>query len=81
MTAETSKTDVPVVDAEEIRDRITSALVHLAQLDAQRIRVLVSDRTAWLTGSVSSVEARHRAGHVAQSAPGIDDVRNNIEVR
>lgn len=65
----------------EIHELITGALAQTARQDADRVRVVVVDHVAWLSGSVSSLQARLCAAVAARSARGIDEVRNNIQVR
>jgi osmotically-inducible protein OsmY len=64
----------------DVSQRITDALNRNAQLDARRIRVKTDGSTAVLDGSVSSWAERDEAETAAWSAPGVNVVKNNIEV-
>jgi osmotically-inducible protein OsmY len=65
---------------EDVSKRITDALSRNAQLDARRISVKTDGTTAVLDGSVSSWAERDEAETAAWSAPGVNLVRNNLEV-
>jgi osmotically-inducible protein OsmY len=64
----------------DVSQRITDALNRNAQLDARRIRVKTDGNTAVLDGSVSSWAERDEAESAAWSAPGVNVVKNNIEI-
>lgn len=64
----------------DVSKRITDALSRNAQLDARRISVKTDGNTAVLDGSVSSWAERDEAETAAWSAPGVNVVRNNLEV-
>jgi osmotically-inducible protein OsmY len=64
----------------DVNQRITDALARNAQLDARRISVATDGSTAVLDGSVSSWAERDEAEAAAWSAPGVNSVRNNLEV-
>jgi osmotically-inducible protein OsmY len=64
----------------DVNKRITDALSRNAQLDARRIRVATDGNTAVLDGSVSSWAEREEAETAAWSAPGVNTVKNNLQV-
>lgn len=68
--------DTPAPDY--VKDRIVSALLRWAELDARKITVTTDGGKVTLTGTVRSwVEAET----VAWSAPGVTEVDNRIVVR
>jgi osmotically-inducible protein OsmY len=64
----------------DVQRRITRALHHNADIDAQHISVAVKDDTATLGGTVMSWMQRESAERAAGSAPGIAHVDNQISV-
>jgi osmotically-inducible protein OsmY len=64
----------------DVSQRISDALTRNAQLDARRISVSTEGSTAVLDGSVSSWAERDEAETAAWSAPGVNLVKNNLEV-
>jgi osmotically-inducible protein OsmY len=64
----------------DVSKRIADALSRNAQLDARRINVTTDGNTAVLDGSVNSWAERDEAETAAWSAPGVNTVRNNLEV-
>jgi len=64
----------------DVSKRISDALSRNAQLDARRISVKTDGSTAVLDGSVSSWAERDEAETAAWSAPGVNVVRNNLQV-
>jgi osmotically-inducible protein OsmY len=64
----------------DVNKRISDALSRNAQLDARRIAVTTEGSTAVLNGSVSSWAERDEAETAAWSAPGVNQVTNNLEV-
>jgi osmotically-inducible protein OsmY len=64
----------------DVNKRISDALSRNAQLDARRITVTTDGNTAVLDGSVRSWAERDEAETAAWSAPGVNTVRNNLEV-
>jgi osmotically-inducible protein OsmY len=65
---------------DELKQRIQDALIHNAQVDAERISVDVVGDTVILTGTVRSWAEKQEAARVAWSAPGVGSVENNISV-
>ena len=63
----------------DVSKRISDALSRNAQLDARRISVKTDGSTAVL-GSVSSWAERDEAETAAWSAPGVNVVKNNLQV-
>lgn len=64
----------------DVNKRISDALTRNAQLDARRIRVKTDGNTAVLDGSVNSWAEREEAETAAWSAPGVNLVKNNLQV-
>jgi osmotically-inducible protein OsmY len=64
----------------DVSKRISDALIRNAQLDARRISVKTDGSTAVLDGSVSSWAERDEAETAAWSAPGVNVVKNNLQV-
>jgi osmotically-inducible protein OsmY len=64
----------------DVNKRISDALSRNAQIDARRIAVTTKGNTAVLDGSVSSWAERDEAETAAWSAPGVNEVKNNLAV-
>jgi len=64
----------------DVDKRIADALSRNAQLDARRITVTTDGGTAVLDGTVSSWAERDEAETAAWSAPGVQNVTNNLQV-
>jgi osmotically-inducible protein OsmY len=64
----------------DVKQRIADALSRNAQLDARRISVNTEGNTAVLDGSVKSWAERDEAETAAWSAPGVNMVKNNLQV-
>ena len=78
LTDEVTLEDQPT--PKDVSKRIADALGRNAQLDARRITVTTNGSTAVLAGSVSSWAERDEAENAAWSAPGVNDVENNLHV-
>jgi osmotically-inducible protein OsmY len=70
--------DVP--DADAVQRRIEDAIERMADLDARSIRVSASHGGVRLHGTVRSLAERRLAQEVAESAPGVTSVENEIDV-
>lgn len=70
----------PAAQAANIKAKIQSALVRNAQLDANNIKVETNGSTVTLSGRVRSWAEKKQAENAAWSAPGIAEVKNNINV-
>jgi osmotically-inducible protein OsmY len=71
----------PKTTAKDLQRQITAAFHRSAQLDAESIRTEVEGTRVTLRGKVSSWEEKRQAEKTAWSAPGITDVRNQLEVQ
>jgi osmotically-inducible protein OsmY len=65
----------------EVKRTIVAALERHALLDADRITVDAEGGRVILRGAVDSLAEKSEAGWAACSAPGVSEVRNEIEVR
>jgi osmotically-inducible protein OsmY len=64
----------------DVKMRIENALKRSADLDSKSIRVSVTDGTVTLDGTVESWAARDHAEDAAWAAPGVREVRDNLQV-
>jgi osmotically-inducible protein OsmY len=71
--------DTPAPDY--VKDRIVSAFLRSAELDARKITVTTDGGKVTLTGTVRSWVEAAEAERVAWSAPGVTEVDNRIVVR
>jgi VCBS repeat-containing protein len=70
----------PTVKPTEIRQRIESAFRRSAQIDANQITVEANGSEVTLRGKVRNWSERQEAQETAWSAPGVSQVRNEIQV-
>jgi osmotically-inducible protein OsmY len=70
----------PRPSAAAVRDTIEAALRRNADVDARSIQVITYDRTVELKGKVHSFSERQAAERAAWGAPGIEAVKNHIEI-
>lgn len=73
-------TVAPRTNVIDVRRRIVRALHQLADIDARRIEVAVTDHVVTLSGTVASWGDREAAEQVTAQAPGVTQVNNRIEV-
>jgi osmotically-inducible protein OsmY len=67
-------------DAGDIEQRIHEAIGRMADVDAASISVTKNDAVVHLEGSVGSLAERRVAQRVAESAPGVARVENDIVI-
>jgi osmotically-inducible protein OsmY len=64
-----------------IRDAIADALHRDVMIDVDNIDVVCEGPEVWLSGTVDSFAAFHRADVAARNTPGVGAVHNDIWVR
>jgi osmotically-inducible protein OsmY len=69
-----------LVGASDIKERIEQALRRNAEIEADGIRVRVSDSKVVLEGDVHAWSERHAAEQAAWSVPGVAIVENHLHV-
>lgn len=70
----------PKASADQVQAKIEETFKRDAEIDAQNIRVAISDHTARLYGHVRSLKEANAARAVAASAPGIASVESHLVV-
>jgi osmotically-inducible protein OsmY len=71
----------PRIEASEIKHKIEDAFRRSAEVDAQHITVEAQGAEVTLRGEVRSWAERDQAQRTAWSAPGVMQVRNELQVR
>src|SRR5262249_48675291 len=66
--------------AADVSDRIQQAFLRSAQIDAQEGRIEAIDGTVTLVGTVQSWAEHDAAVDAAWAAPGVRDVKDQIEI-
>ena len=70
----------PTVQPSAVKGAIEKALVRNAEIDSGTVKVTANGSAVTLSGSVRSWGEKNEAGMAAWNAPGVDSVRNDIEV-
>ncbi len=70
----------PIAKPSAIADAIEKALLRNAEVDAGHVKVAVHGNMVTLSGHVGSWGEKDEAGMAAWSAPGVNCVRNDIEI-
>lgn len=71
---------VPGISADDVKTRIENALERDAELEAQAIRVDVSDGKVTLKGNVRTLSERRAAERAAWSAPGVHTLDDQLSI-
>ncbi|MGM4984405.1 BON domain-containing protein [Rhizobium sp. SG741] len=71
---------VPGISADDVKRRIENALERDAELEAQAIRVDVSDGKVTLKGNVRTLSERRAAERAAWSAPGVHTLDDQLSI-
>lgn len=69
------------VEPTNIKDRITKAFERSAEVNAKNITVSVDGHTVTLQGTVNSIAEKDEAQRAAYLAPGVYEVKNELEVQ
>jgi osmotically-inducible protein OsmY len=72
-----SETPQDAVLSNSVRDRLLSAKT----VDLSPVKVVSSSGTVYLTGTVTSLEARQQAVKIAWNVPGVQSVVNALKVQ
>jgi osmotically-inducible protein OsmY len=70
----------PALSPQDVKRQIVDAMERNAVLDAQRVTVDAQGSRVVLSGTVPSWAEKNEAGAAAWSAPGVTEVRNDIQV-
>ncbi len=65
---------------ERIREDINERLTQDGRIDATEVNVSVTGGVAELSGSVDDRQQKRIAGHIADSVPGVWDVKNHLTI-
>ncbi|HZY80999.1 MAG TPA: BON domain-containing protein [Cyclobacteriaceae bacterium] len=69
------------IDTKDLKTRISAAFHRNAAIDANALRIEVSDHTVTLRGTVGSWSEKNEAERVAWSYPGVEKVDNRIDIQ
>ena len=77
MKVPSSETPQEALLSNSVRDRLLSA----KKVDLSAVKVVSSSGTVYLTGIVTSLEARQQAVKIAWNVPGVQSVVNALQVQ
>lgn len=70
----------PTASTKVVRSKIVAAMHRNADLDSRDVRVATEGNVVWLSGTTTSMTARSQAEMAAWSAPGVEEVHNEIRI-
>ena len=70
----------PRVSVGDVQKRIMEALKRHADIESSKIKVMATNGTVTLSGTVESIDAMDRIEHAAWTAPGVTNVVDNLRV-
>ena len=69
------------IQPSEVKEKISKAFERSAQVDANKVSVLVDGHTVTLSGTVHSIAEKDEAQKAAYLAPGVYSVKNELKVQ
>ncbi len=69
------------VEPQNLKEKIRSAFVRSAGIDADHVEVIIEGHKVILNGTVQSWAEKKQAEKTAWSAPGVSEVENNLKIK